>query len=673
MLAYTELISEGGRPFNVTAQAATVTLLSSAVAPNKKYRVVKVDSSANTITINLAPGDTFLDGTTTLTIPGGAPGFTVIERGAPGQRITINAGVGSGTAGPVGPPGSSGALTLQYVGVGGQTGIPYSASLIATGGTPTYTYAITAGALPPGLTLNASLGAITGIPAVWGGLSAAGTYTFTGQATDSATPTPATAIVYCTIVITDPSNAANLALNPNFTTGDFTDWYTSGTWTTVASPTYNGAAYAARIVGSGLLGENVHHSCQPSDQFYGSIWVASNSSAIGTATAEIICYNGASTLGTAGAVTVTGYHAGFVQLNVLAYTLLPTTNNIVITLSVSETGAGAYWYVDNVVLRPMVGTDQIALGSVTAGLTALSAINASTGALAANSVVDANVLAPGSGGGINVSKLNPGTNIFSGDVILSRGSGYPVIDLSSGGAYLFGVAASGGATGLTSNPYVVAQSSGVLVSSGGSGPSVFTGGSGIWIYSVNGSTSDPYMNLNSTGITIRNGLFSTTIGSGGIYLDYNGVPYISLDSGGLTLRAGTVLHAPAIDGGSITGSVLTISGPSATLVANTTVDGFTCTGSGAWAGYKGVFASNVVALSQGSNITLLSANGLQVSSVSCINSSGAFVGAGVACPSNGIGGSGFSVYSGGWVAGATFTFQDLGGATHSVKGGIVVY
>ena len=48
------------------------------------------------------------------------------------------------------------------------------------------------------------------------------------------------------------------------------------------------------------------------------------------------------------------------------------------------------------------------------------------------------------------------------------------------------------------------------------------------------------------------------------------------------------------------------------------------------------------------------------------------VGAGVACPTNGIGGSGFSVYSGGWVAGATFTFNDQAGVTHSVKGGIIV-
>ena len=108
-----------------------------------------------------------------------------------------------------------------------------------------------------------------------------------------------------------------------------------------------------------------------------------------------------------------------------------------------------------------------------------------------------------------------------------------------------------------------------------------------------------------------------------------------------TITALISMQAPTILGGSILGSSIAITSPTATLTANTTVDGFTCTGSGPFAGYKGVFASNVLALSQGSNITLLSATGLQVASVSCINSAGNFVGAGVACPYNGIGGSGF--------------------------------
>src|SRR5205085_12612793 len=43
----------------------------------------------------------------------------------------------------------------------------YSASLAATGGTPPYSWAIASGALPPGLSLNAS-GAISGTPTAAG-------------------------------------------------------------------------------------------------------------------------------------------------------------------------------------------------------------------------------------------------------------------------------------------------------------------------------------------------------------------------------------------------------------------------------------------------------------------------------------------------------------------------
>lgn len=66
---------------------------------------------------------------------------------------------------------------------GGTTGVVYSATLNpASGGTAPYTYAISAGALPGGLTLS-SAGAISGTP------SAAGSFTFTVTATDSSTGT----------------------------------------------------------------------------------------------------------------------------------------------------------------------------------------------------------------------------------------------------------------------------------------------------------------------------------------------------------------------------------------------------------------------------------------------------------------------------------------------------
>ena len=61
--------------------------------------------------------------------------------------------------------------------ISGVTGSPYSVSLAATGGIGTYTWAISSGALPAGLTLASATGAITGTP------TATGTFTFTGQVT----------------------------------------------------------------------------------------------------------------------------------------------------------------------------------------------------------------------------------------------------------------------------------------------------------------------------------------------------------------------------------------------------------------------------------------------------------------------------------------------------------
>ena len=56
--------------------------------------------------------------------------------------------------------------------------VPYNQTITATGGTGPYTFAVTSGSLPGGLTL-ASNGTLSGTP------SAAGTFNFDVQATDS--------------------------------------------------------------------------------------------------------------------------------------------------------------------------------------------------------------------------------------------------------------------------------------------------------------------------------------------------------------------------------------------------------------------------------------------------------------------------------------------------------
>lgn len=59
-------------------------------------------------------------------------------------------------------------------------GVSYSSTIVATGGVSPYTFAVTTGSLPAGLTLS-STGTLSGTP------TAAGTFTFTITVTDSAT------------------------------------------------------------------------------------------------------------------------------------------------------------------------------------------------------------------------------------------------------------------------------------------------------------------------------------------------------------------------------------------------------------------------------------------------------------------------------------------------------
>ncbi len=191
--------------YSFTAQAADA-----AGAAAAQAYVLTIDPPAITIT-SASPLPTGTAGKTysqQLTASGGVPPLTwSIAAGAPPGGISLNSSTGL-LSGVPSTAGSS-AFTVQVVDAGGvraskdftisivpnapslsittasplpagTAGVPYSLSLAASGGQPPYSWAVTAGALPPGLALAAATGAISGTP------TAAGSSTFTVQVTDSA-------------------------------------------------------------------------------------------------------------------------------------------------------------------------------------------------------------------------------------------------------------------------------------------------------------------------------------------------------------------------------------------------------------------------------------------------------------------------------------------------------
>jgi hypothetical protein len=95
----------------------------------------------------------------------------------------------------------------------GVVGEAYFQSLLATGGTPPYTWQLTSGTLPPGLTLHPTAGSITGTPT-----SPVSATSLTFTVTDSNSPPQSTAATF-KLTVTAPSFSITTTALPNGVVG----------------------------------------------------------------------------------------------------------------------------------------------------------------------------------------------------------------------------------------------------------------------------------------------------------------------------------------------------------------------------------------------------------------------------------------------------------------------
>jgi hypothetical protein len=186
-------------PAVLTVQGSTVT----AVAPGtgevaasagafSDVAVIEVLDVLTVVTTSLPSGTAGASYSQTLTAAGGSGGNTwAIDAGSLPAQLSLNSSTGviSGTPTSVG----SSTFTVRVTSGSGQTATrqltitiyaplavsttslpqatvnaPYSATLTAAGGNGSYAWSLSAGALPAGLSLNGSSGAITGVPTAAG-------------------------------------------------------------------------------------------------------------------------------------------------------------------------------------------------------------------------------------------------------------------------------------------------------------------------------------------------------------------------------------------------------------------------------------------------------------------------------------------------------------------------
>jgi hypothetical protein len=219
--------------FTVDGTAPTVALSSATVANNATTTAspISFTASFSELVTNLSSSSiTVTNGTVTSGPTAGSNNtyaFQVTPNGAGNVTVQVAANAVRDRAGNNNAASTTHTFTFvaPTIVVGpaslpnGTQNVAYSQTLSATGGSGTYAFALTAGALPAGLSLTN--GTIAGTP------TTNGTFNFTVTATDASTaPGPYSGSRSYSLVIAAPVVTAT-----TWTGSISTDWFTAGNWT----------------------------------------------------------------------------------------------------------------------------------------------------------------------------------------------------------------------------------------------------------------------------------------------------------------------------------------------------------------------------------------------------------------------------------------------------------
>jgi hypothetical protein len=184
--SFTVQVSDGAVPVNTATKALSIAITSISVTPS-----FLPDGDVNTLYTDQAFAASGGTGPYTWQVTAGAlPGGLTLSSGGVVSGIptaignynfTVTVTDGLSVTGSQAVTLRINALpTIQTNSLpGGNLGVAYSQTMVATGGSGAYTWSISSGALPGGLTLNTSTGVISGTP------NAANTFNFTARVLDS--------------------------------------------------------------------------------------------------------------------------------------------------------------------------------------------------------------------------------------------------------------------------------------------------------------------------------------------------------------------------------------------------------------------------------------------------------------------------------------------------------